>query len=247
MSRRNVLIAAVAGVAVLAGASIMWPNPATAIGTVLAAVAAVVFGVGGHELRAVFFKPVLKVSIELKAPDSILIQTQVTNPMTGQLLGYLPTFYYRLRIVNTGNATAREIEVRVLDLRRRNPTGHFVTDPSFLPLNLTWSHVGGVVLPSIHSGLFHNCDLLHVVENNGLSQSAYPDPTQFMFNTQVQPTPVGPGVWPTLKPVGVYELDVVAYAANADPVRTTLTIDYRGWFANEGDMFSKGLIVAKKI
>ncbi len=243
MSRRKVLIATFLGVAILAATSAIWPNPITAVGTVLAAVAAVVFGIGGHEVRALFFKPDLDVTIDLKPPDSILIQTQVSNPQTGRLLGYLPTFYYRLRVNNRGNACASEIEVRLLELRKRDAAGHFVPEQSFLPLNLTWSHVGRVVLPSIHSGLFHNCDLLHIVENNALGRSAYPDPTQFMFNTQVQPTPVGPGVWPTLKPVGVYELDLVAYGANADPVRRTFTIDYRGWFPSEVDMFSKGLII----
>src|SRR5713101_7202910 len=111
MSRPKVLISAVIGVVILAAVSVFWPNPITAIGTVLAAVAAVVFGVGGQQVRALFFKPELEVTIALKAPDSILIQTHVSSQLTGQLLGYLPTFYYRLRIGNKGNATAREVEV----------------------------------------------------------------------------------------------------------------------------------------
>jgi hypothetical protein len=103
-----------------------------------------------------------------------------------------------------------------------------------------------VVLSSIHAKLFYNCDLLHVVEDSALSRSAYPDPTQFMLNTQVTPTPVGPGVWPTLKPIGLYELDLVAYAANAQPINKVVTIDYRGWHPTEKDMFTQGLIVTVK-
>jgi hypothetical protein len=103
-----------------------------------------------------------------------------------------------------------------------------------------------VVLPSIHANLFYNCDLLHVVVDNALSRNVYPDPSQFMLNTQVTPTPVGRGVWPTLKPIGVYELDLVAYSADAAPVYKTITIDYRGWFATEADMFTKGLIAKVK-
>ena len=224
--------------------SILWPVPLTAIGTLLAAIAALVFGIGGHEVRALFFKPALKVTIELQAPDAILIQTFVSGPQ-GQ--GSLPTFYYRLRVANDGNATAREVEVRLLRLRKHDPaTDQFELDPNFLPLNITWSYVGGVVLPSIHATLFHNCDLLHIVEDNALARSAYPDPSQFMFNTKDRPNPVGQGVWPTLKPVGLYELDLVAYAANADPVYRTFTIDYRGWFPTEADMFTKGLIITPK-
>jgi hypothetical protein len=224
--------------------SVLWPVPLTAIGTLLAAIAALVFGIGGHEIRALFFKPALKVTIDLHAPDAILIQTLVTLPQAG---GYVPTFYYRMRVSNDGNATAREVEVRLLRLRKHDPaSGQFVLDPNFLPLNITWSYVGGVVLPSIHASLFHNCDLLHIVEDNPLSQAAYPDPTQFMFNTRDRPNPVGQGVWPTLKPVGLYELDLVAYGANADPTYRTFTIDYRGWYPTESDMFTKGLIVTPK-
>jgi hypothetical protein len=223
--------------------SITWPGPLTAIGTLLAAIAAVVFGIGGHEIRALFFRPVLEVTLDLQAPDALLIQTAVLNP-PGKPSGFVPTFYYRLRIGNVGNATAREIEVRLLLLRRKDPaTGVFAADPNFLPLNISWSYVGDVVLPSIHPKLFHNCDLLHIVEDSPLSRTAYPDPAQFMFNTKDRPNPVGPGVWPTLKPIGVYELDLVVYAANADPAYKTLTIDYRGWYPTEADMFSKGLIV----
>jgi hypothetical protein len=119
-------------------------------------------------------------------------------------------------------------------------------DSSFLPLNLTWSHVGGVVRASIHAGLFHNCDLLNIVEDTKLARSLphlYPDPSLFMFNTEVRPTKVGSGLWPTLKPPGLYELDIVTYGSNARPSYKTLTIEYRSYYPDEPDMFSRGLII----
>jgi hypothetical protein len=123
--RTPVSRAALAGLAILVVAivvaSVQWPNPLTAAGTLLAAVAAVVFGIGGHEVRAIFFRPVLDVTLDLQPPDALLIQTEVRQPKTLRLLGYVPTYYYRLRVANNGNASARDVEVRLLHLRKQDP------------------------------------------------------------------------------------------------------------------------------
>jgi hypothetical protein len=63
------------------------------------------------------------------------------------------------------------------------------------------------------------------------------------YVTEVTPNELRPGVWPTKKVPGNYELDIAVSANNAKLVRKTLRISFAGWFDDESAMFSKGLVV----
>ena len=66
----------------------------------------------------------------------------------------------------------------------------------------------------------------------------------FEFDTEIRPNEIRPGVWPTRKGPGKYQLDVVASADNAKPVTRSLEISYTGtWTADEKKMFSKHLVI----
>jgi hypothetical protein len=64
------------------------------------------------------------------------------------------------------------------------------------------------------------------------------------FLTEVTPNELRPGVWPTRKQPGRYLLDIAISANNAKVVYKTLRINFTGWFDDETEMFSKGLVVS---
>lgn len=66
-------------------------------------------------------------------------------------------------------------------------------------------------------------------------------------STPAMPNELRVGEWPTLKPLGDYELDVGVAAVNAKTIRRTISIQFREWHEqDEAAMFSKGLIVQRK-
>lgn len=222
-----------------------------AVATVLAVVTALVIAIWGDRLKALTSRPNLTLSIAMRPPDCHHIQTtaqiQISPPM-GSLggavaatrtvpIGAYDTYYFRVSVGNDGNAAARNVGVRAIKLFRRNPnTNTYAEDPSFMSMDLTWSHANGsVVVAKIDPNLPKHCDLAHVDQ---------PKSGFLQFNTEVTPNEVAPGVWPTVKPAGEYRLDVAVTADNAKPLYRTLKIAFDGnWYKTEAEMFTKGVVI----
>src|SRR5260221_3800900 len=204
-----------------------------AIATVLAVVAALVIAIWGDWLKSLTSRPELTLSISMKPPDCHRIQTMAQLP-TG-LVTTFDTYYFRLAVGNDGRAVARNVGVRAIKLSKVDAvSGIYKEDPHFMPMDLTWSHVGGSVeVTKIDPDLPKHCDLAHVDS---------PKSTFFQFNTEVTPNEVAPGVWPTVKPAGHYRLDVAVTSDNSKPLYRTLKIAFDGtWYQTEKDMFEKGV------
>ena len=171
----------------------------------------------------------------MRPPDCHRIQTTAQLP-TGLVTSF-DTYYFRLAVGNDGGAAARNVGVRAIRLLKLDtPSGAYMEDPLFMPMDLTWSHANGsVVVAKIDPELPKHCDLAHVDQ---------PSSTHLQFNTEVTPNQVAPNVWPTIKPAGTYQLRVAATADNSKPVYTTLKIAFGGkWYAAETDMFTKGVVI----
>jgi hypothetical protein len=200
---------------------------------------ALLLAIWGEWVRSLRFRPKLDVTIETKPPDCIKIQTRVET-RTGLLIEPSTAYYCRLRVWNRGNVPARDVEVTLLRLHRVEGE-RTSEDPDFLPLSLRWSHVRETVTPAIPPGLFRHIDLCHLDNPGGKLDVPR---NSFNFETEVQPTELRPGVWPTWKGAGNYRLDFVIAADNAKPVNRSVTITFTGsWTDDEAEMFAKHLVI----
>lgn len=193
-----------------------------AIGTLLAVAAALIIAVWGPGLGGIFFKPKLKVSIDMRPPDCFKMME--TN-----------SYWCRLRVANDGNREATDVEIQLLRLWRVEH-GRQIEDHDFLPLNLIWADIEVATMPRIQPRLFKHCALCSTT--NVGSTNLLLD-----FRTSVIPKQLRNNVWPSRKPPGHYILNLVASANNAKPVYHSLAIKFAQWFDDEGEMFSKGLVI----
>jgi hypothetical protein len=134
--------------------------------------------------------------------------------------------YLRLRIENKGNATARNAEVYIDELRRKRADGSWEVVKAFPPMNLRWANKeGAIYFPSISPGMGKHCDLAHVTdparrymlgEDNpklGISNQQ----TSLAFDLMVAPNHKGHIVGP-----GDYQVDIRVAAENSRPIKRTV-------------------------
>ncbi len=224
-----------------------------AVGTVVAAiggVAVAILAIWGEPLRAWIFNAHLVLSITMTEPDCVQIQTVVTgivNSPAGPVLQQTTTdsYYFRLLVDNDRRAAARQVEVRLTALRVKQPNGTFQADATFHPLSLIWANSfdpgsgrGLVRIPKIDENVPRHCDLCHVIRGA--------TPLLMEFDTETVPNQIG-RAQPTRRKRGTFEVDVVATADNALPLRRTLEIRYAGrWYMTPSVMFDKGLKIVIK-
>jgi len=202
----------------------------TAVGTVGTGIVAVGLAIWGNFLRGLVFKPKLVASIGTEAPYAHHLSRLEQDKKR-------EAYWCRMGIENTGNISAREVEVRLISLVRKGSGGKYVSDPDFRPLNLNWSHTLKSVMPKIDQKLSKYCDLCHVWKTDG--------DLLLYLDTEFEPAEVRPGVWPTRKVAGTYRVGIAVSAVNTRPAFFTFEIDFRGlWFDDALKMFNEGLLLA---
>ena len=149
-------------------------------------------------------------------------------------------YYFRLRVKNSGNEAARQVEVYVAELWKK-ADGTYQKVHSFLPMNLVWSHVKVPYLVAISPGMEKFCDLGHIIDpgrrthfnaeySDALGISA--NKTIFSLDLEVKPFTMS-----HLIPPGAYHLLLKIAAANAQPVTKKLELEVTGnWHADEAKM-----------
>ncbi len=190
-------------------------------------VAAVALGLAlwGQDIHALAHRPNLSASLTMKSPDCHKMRWHD---------GRCDAFFCRLDIRNNGSQ-AKDVEVRLLNLRRRVGDRYELDHDFRGGLNLVWEYTHEVTLPQIDRNLSKHCDLLYVKHVRSLLLE---------FATNHVPNQIRPGVWPTKWPGGDYRVDLVVVAANARPRYVTLGVQFSGkWLPKEADMFSKGLTI----
>ena len=115
-----------------------------------------------------FKKPKLNVSFKMEPPYSHKVP--FTNTKTGKFV--CDSYYFRLKIENSGNYQMENIEVIAVELHKKNREGKYELDKNFLPLNLVWSYFKNlpnpdrwVTMPVINRKSYRFCDLGNIVES----------------------------------------------------------------------------------
>jgi hypothetical protein len=178
------------------------PETWTAIGTLsLAGVTLLALAAG--PCRRWLNRARLKMEIQTEPPDTHMIEMR--NVQTGAVIGKV--LYVRVRVSHARGDVAEGVELLAAKLWRIDPeSGGKKLVSHFLPLSLSWSHVGGATI-RVPRKSFRLCDLGHF----GLEGSQ----TMLFLDTIVQPYAVGHGALPNLLPPGEYEIELQLSGDNA--------------------------------
>ena len=155
------------------------------------------------------------------------------------------THYVRARIHNVGEAGAEDVEVSIVQVRRRDADHVFRPIPLGTPWNLLWAHLNSHVLPRLPVGSQRQIDIGHVMDPKKRGSFSEDrdgsDPSMTLFclalfvksNTREYLLPPGQE----------YEIDFQVFAANAKPSAVfTFHLNLKGkWFEDEAQMYSEGL------
>jgi hypothetical protein len=224
-----------------------WTDVLTAFGTVGATVVALALAL---RLGEVLRKPRLTVTAHPGPPDCQVIEEEIETrtmsgfgpPTPGPVLRGV-AFYSRLRIDNEGRRRARNVEVRMTRLWRKENDA-FVEDTDFLAMNLKWAHREAtsdpLTVPVIDRHLPRHCGFLRFSKpwNNDLANS------WIQFDTEVQPLQIGLGRWPTRKKPGTYKAEIAMTADNCKMARSVLLIEFAGtWLDDPAGLAEQGLKV----
>lgn len=191
-------------------------------------------------IRGWFYRPRFRITVKTEPPHCVAV------PMTRPDGTFVADSYYlRLWVENTGNATARNAEVYANRLRRKRTDGTWELVKTFPPMNLKWADVGGIYFPSIAPKMGKHCDIGHITDPPKRQNVGEDVPrlaltehtTSLAFDLIVAPNHRGHIVGP-----GEYQLDILPAAENARPIGRTVTISLSGtWYANEDAMFRDGI------
>lgn len=174
-------------------------------------------------------------------------------PLTWRARGVTETFgaadthYIRCRIHNTGKIAAENVEVAVVDVRRKDAAGNFESHRMATPWNLVWSHHGSHVLPQLPVGAERHITLGHVVDpphrrqmgqwEDDPDRGIQAEETLFYLETFVRSNTLE-----YLLDPGEYQIRLQIAAANADPKTFAFHLNHTGkWFREEEQMYSQGL------
>jgi len=220
----------------------MEPQWLTAIATVLLAVIAVVSIFRG-EIRAWLRHPDFEPRFLASQPDCHRVPLRWRlESSSGEALVH----YVRCRVRNTGKVAAKDVEVTVTEVRRKDAAGTFRIQRLATPWNLLWSHYNSHVLPQLPPETERHITVGHVVDPQQRSQIPYEDdpnrslgPNATLFCLEVF---VKSNTLEYLLDPGEYEIVLEVAAANAWPKIFTFQLNHTGaWFENEESMYSEGL------
>lgn len=196
---------------------------------ILAAVAAF-----QDRIRNWLFHPRLALELHVNRPDC------QKTPLSTQG-GSVDSYYYRLRVLNLGTATAAGVEVLLAGLEEWRD-GQFRPCAWFLPMNLTWTHFGGAVMPHISQGMMRHCEIGRVVDPSKRHSvpeddlASHAGRALFKLLLLVQPNTRTDVLVPSR-----YRLRLVVAAKNSGPTRWTISLNLNGdWHADEQTMLRDG-------
>ncbi len=206
----------------------LWEIIAYLFGTfVLAAVA-----IFGKSIRGRWYKPVLEISTKTEPPHCISAPFRRSNDTFVS-----DSIYLRIWVENTGNLTAKLVEVYANYLRRKRAEGDWERVKEFPLMNLRWSHLGSIYFPSIAPNMGKHCDVGHIADpehRHRLNEDSKKlkltnQQASLAFDLMAKPHYRGHIIGP-----GEYELDVIVAAENARPIKGTIGIYFSGvWHLDE--------------
>ena len=156
------------------------------------------------------------------------------------------THYFRLKIFNDGKRPAKDVEVLVTEVRKKNADEKYKPMPMLTPYSLRWTHSPEPSLPVIHPKSERHITLGSVVDPQYRASLAlgYPPSlvkqgeTIFDLEFTLKTTN-----HEYLLEIGEYEIDLQIVSSNYHkPRRATVTMNHTGkWFNSEDEMYTKGV------
>jgi len=228
----------------------MKPDWFTAIGTTLLGLIAF-YTVIRDEWRNWIRRPEFRANFVPRDPDCLQTPTEGTRQIieegrTRLEMRRAETHYIRARIHNTGNLGAKDVEVAVLEVRRRGDADNtFHPIRMGTPWSLTWAHQrDSHVLRRLPVHAERHIDLGHIIDPTHRAffgedhPGANPERTLFCLAFFVKSN-----TGEYLLDPGFYEIDFRIYAANAQPSPVfTFRLDHKGtWFSDENRMYADAL------
>ncbi len=212
-------------------------NAAAWVGS-LATLAAVVAALFQQEIRSLWDRPKLGLSVRLAPPDCHKTKLRGLNEK-GEVIE-VDSYYLRLWVTNLGSQMADKAQVFVAKLSKRHTDGTFLEEASFLPMNLRWAH-SGAIYADIAPKMGKHCDLGHVDNPMGSASMAdkfYGQPkTVLILDLEVQPNTGSHIIAP-----GIYRLELKIAANNVKPSTKIIELSLAGsWSVEETKMFAEGL------
>ena len=220
----------------------------------LGTVGAVVFALFQEEWRRRKYHPTLVVSAITKLPDCVKIPyvwerwERIGSGM--QVVRTETTSYYlRVLVKNSGNETARNVEVYAKELNREFKDGRLERVDDFPPMNLIWSNSSpgrADILPFLPPNSSRHCDVGHILDpkDRKLFQFEYrpdlklrDDEVSLTFDLVQKPLHLGHIVRP-----GRYRLSIEVAAENFAAIIQQVEINFDGeWNADPQTMFADNL------
>ncbi len=224
---------------------------AVAIATLLLAFVAVF----QDKIRAHVKSPILDCDIELKPPDCH------KTTMTGGGLAF-SSFYYLLKIWNKGETSARNVEVIISDIFKKEGE-NYKSIEGFIPDNLLWSIITEtlgvdkegrpiiklkVYCSFISPKTFKHCNIGHIYDpkyrksvqgedNPGLPVN--PEETIFHFDVNFKSNKRYYLVSP-----GTYKFKITVGCENAKTISKMYLMEVSGkWYEDESRMLNEGLFI----
>jgi hypothetical protein len=138
-------------------------------------------------------------------------------------------YWVRIRVKNSGKTRAEKVEVYASKLSERGADGKFVPIPTFLPLDMKWSHSDALVIrDGISPDMATFCDIV------ALCDPANPNP-RFQRQQPAATPPINLAELQleafttcNLLSPGTYQLTLRIAAANAKPIDKTLEFTHTG-------------------
>lgn len=218
-------------------------NPWVLIVTLSGVIVALFLGVMGifqDRIRRSIHSPKIQILIKTTPPESHKIA--FTNSQTQKHI--CNTYYCRFRVSNIGNQQMEDVEAMIVEVQKLE-NEKFEKIQGFLPLNLNWSHYGGITLSKIQPKMFKHLDFFHVMEARYANLEHY--------GIEAHPAvvllldvPVSPNTGSHILLPGEYKVKIVFAANNLEPAEK----DYRvkinnSWTEDESLMLKKNIEISE--
>lgn len=208
------------------------------------------------KIRAYIKSPKLDCAIELKPPDC----HKTTSRITGSEISF-SSFYYLFKIWNKGSTSAKNVEVIISDVYKKEG-GDYKPLEEFIPDNLLWSTMTKTVgttpegrpitMPKVYCSFispdtFKHCNLGHIHDpkyrrNVGEANPTLPvssEETVFCFDVSFRSNKLYHLIAP-----GTYKFKITIGCENAKTISKKYIMEMSGkWFEDEGRMLNEGLSI----
>lgn len=203
-----------------------------------------------EQVRSWFWHPELSMSVNASPPDCHKTESyQEFSRPTGRIIDTVETYYFRLKVTNSGSDVARDVEVYIEDVRVKQGQG-WNTYERFIPQWLVWTGLRNMPALPTRLGVIPRKAERYV-------DFAYMRDPKTHARDEVESSPGVPEGTPILildvvpqylrrghlLAPGTYEVTLSVTAANHKPVRFIVPVDNRGWHDDEAKMLREGVVV----